>query len=326
MYRSYDIHATNKNVNLPFCICICHHIILQNDASRVLVDEKKCTIGISSEHSNNPDCGPCKKEGKPTKAKIFCENCNAFVCESCKNCHSKFDILRLHSFISINESTRVSLFKEKPENLSKCDCCKGDNNTVEKYCEKHEEFICTECTNLKHKDCEDCNIVSKEWILNGFDVNVHLDELLLKVEYLKEEIQNIKYDCHFSIIPKKDRIKEEADKFKTEIEERTQNLVRKFSNELEDFTADNNTYYSMLENMLKITDAGVDLLKNNKYNKQRAFILTSKLSKNVKDYETILRDLKAGTFPHLVFQRNETLVCMLGDINNIGAVQLIPHS
>ena len=180
------------------------------------------------------------------------------------------------------------------------------------------------CADLKHKECVCSSVSNKDWLFN----QAHIDEILLKVEYLKEEIQKLQYDRYFSYVSEKDRINKEIETYRKEINEWEELLESKILKELAGLTDDNNAVSSLLENMLKVTDADVDMLKTfkSKGNIERVFILTSKISRNLKDYESILRDLKAGTFPHLVFERNEKLACLIRDINDIGTLRLSSSS
>ena len=159
-------------------------IILQTETLKALVSDRKYLEGNSNKLFDSQFCEPCKTEEKTAKATHFCENCNTFICESCKNCHSKFEVLRLHTFVPVNKSS-VCLMNEKTvlQYLFNCNHCHREENFVETYCENHKEFMCMMCADLKHKDC-DCSSINQDFLFN----NAHMDEMLLKAQSVKEEI------------------------------------------------------------------------------------------------------------------------------------------
>ena len=273
----------------------------------------------ANEHIDNPECGPCNTEGTKAKATEYCQDCKTFICDYCKSCHNRFESLRLHSFVHANESIRANSFKEKHENVSKCNC---NNHNFEKYRENHETFICMECADTKNKECEACkNIIEKR---QSYQTNI--DQVLLKVKTLESEIQNLKYDCNFDLIREKDRIKADVEKFKADLDEWIENLEANFLNEVEAMAMSNNTIDLMLKRMLKIANTGAELLKDNTDDRVMTLKLTDELSRSMKDCEQILLDLKGGTVPRLVFERNEKLKSMARDINDIGYLRLLPTS
>ena len=293
--------------------------MLQNGESEVIAEEAIAAETNAIGNSEMPDCGPCKTDGMKTQASEYCQDCRAFVCASCKSCHNKFDSLRIHSFLPADASAQISLLKTKAGNLSKCNC---GNSAVEKYCENHEEIVSMSCADAKHRDCLNCRNITEEWSSN----QANIDELYLKINAFESEANNLKYDCNIDFVSEKNRIKAEVEKFKTDLNEWIESLETIFLEELEAKTASDNTLDQMLEDMFKTAKSDIDILRENKDDKMKTFIVTRNISRNMRDCESLLRDVKAGTLPHLVFERNDKLESLMRNISDIGHVRFFPSS
>ena len=63
------------------------------------------------------DCGLCHAEGVHVNASHFCEDCDSWVCDSCKDSHSKFPDLSTHSITVVDKMIKEK--SSKPSDISR---------------------------------------------------------------------------------------------------------------------------------------------------------------------------------------------------------------
>ena len=71
------------------------------DGSRLL--EVGCDVFCDHE------CGPCSVGGTRKEAKHFCQECQDYLCDSCKGYHGKLAVTRNHNIVSGSEILPVQV-------------------------------------------------------------------------------------------------------------------------------------------------------------------------------------------------------------------------
>ena len=115
------------------------------------------------------------KKHSDIDAIIFCQKCEKYFCNKCKNLHS--DMFEDHLTINLNNSNDIFI-----------DICKENNhkNKLEFYCRVHNTLCCSSCiAKIKeegygqHSDCDVCHIKNiKDEKRNKLKENIkNLEEL-----------------------------------------------------------------------------------------------------------------------------------------------------
>ncbi|XP_053406619.1 gastrula zinc finger protein XlCGF46.1-like [Mercenaria mercenaria] len=99
-----------------------------------------------------PSCALCEESGIRSTASYYCEECEEYLCEMCKESHSIRKATKLHrpvpaSSLKSNDSDEKT---EKEESSKMCDPCTFLNKRVVaiSFCTQCEELLCADCTNL----------------------------------------------------------------------------------------------------------------------------------------------------------------------------------
>lgn len=152
------------------------------------------------EEPKKPDhlCTPCSRERKDVEATNFCPECNEKLCHSCTTQHKKFQILKTHKVVGVNEAP----VKEEPvhEKQKLTDTCKTHaNKLVDLYCTDHDEIGCAACIAIQHKECPEPIHITKQ--ARGLSKSTLPKEI-------REEILRVKKDVFML------KLKRQADKRK----------------------------------------------------------------------------------------------------------------
>ena len=98
------------------------------------------------------ECGLCLAEGQHTEANHFCQDCDSYICVSCKDSHTKFKDLRNHTLLS---------GEKMPRN---CGLCRSEGKTTgaSYYCVNCNSHICDSCqsSHNKFKDLRKHSVLS----------------------------------------------------------------------------------------------------------------------------------------------------------------------
>ena len=131
----------------------CRHITEcpNNDINRLpshlfckqLVEIVEAYSGQGQEDS--PRCGGC---GEKKSLRIYCSDCNFFLCEECVESHRKWKNFSGHHIKEIGnfESSDVQDYARRGN------FCKKHKDEVRFFCEKCQTCICRDCAILEHQD------------------------------------------------------------------------------------------------------------------------------------------------------------------------------
>ena len=138
----------------------CRHITEcpHNDINRLpsnlfckqLVEIVEAYSGQGQEDS--PQCGNCEEK---KSLKVYCFDCNCFLCEDCAEAHKKWKTFRGHHIKEIGKFNSSDV----QDYARKTNVCKNDEDELRYYCDKCKMCICRDCAILEHRDH---NIISFE--------------------------------------------------------------------------------------------------------------------------------------------------------------------
>jgi len=141
--------------------------------------------------SKNKNCSSIEHEKED--AIIYCQTCRVYMCNKCKNFHSK--LCKNHFTYDLNKNTN-EIFTG---------FCKEENHydKLEFYCKTHNKLCCSGCIikikrkgKGQHTDCEICNIEdikdkTIQNLKNIFEkINENKEELKLEVQKIFTKIRN----------------------------------------------------------------------------------------------------------------------------------------
>ena len=101
---------------------------------------------------DSPRCGNCDER---KSLKLYCSDCNCFLCDDCVSFHKKGKIFNGHNVKEISnlKSSDVQDYARKTS------ICKKHDDELRYYCDKCKICICRDCAVLEHRDH---NIISFE--------------------------------------------------------------------------------------------------------------------------------------------------------------------
>ena len=132
-------------------------------------------------------CGMCKKDMRT--ATSYCRDCGNFICSSCVDIHTQWDMFAKHEVIGLDQ------FKVKVKQLDALKkvmlyCSLHQGKELELYCESCEELICHNCIVKKHKDHQ-YDLVSDIFDEQKAKITASLEQVEMQLETLKKAVREI---------------------------------------------------------------------------------------------------------------------------------------
>ena len=115
--------------------------------------------GGTAQEDDSLHCGNCEEKKPP---KVYCFDCNTFLCEKCAGTHSKWRLFKGHHVKEIGEYESSDV----QDYARKSNVCKKHNDKLTFYCENCNICICRDCAILEHRDDRNHHKVSLE---QGFE-------------------------------------------------------------------------------------------------------------------------------------------------------------
>ena len=271
-------------------------------------------------------CGPCKNDGEIKESHYYCEDCKVYLCFECKDEHETFKATKHHSLIQAHMAQRVASAVSKGTFVILCSC--DQKRAVEVYCETHMEVICPSCKTIKHRNCITCLVKDK---INKHTKKQHMD-LMAKAKSLKAEIESCKQIGETNR-KKLDSYKEDCKKdiaaFRREINTMLDKLEKEALTELD--KAAKQTLQAIEKQIAEITsslhalNADLDIMNNaNKTNNDELmFSANAKLSKNLSEYDSLIKEITNGMqSPEMKFQKNTKLTDLFKIGEGLGRIAL----
>ena len=233
------------------------------------------------------------EEHKEYDAIIYCHECKIFICNKCKNYHSK---LFNNNHKIINLDNNMCKINDTFSNICQE---KNHNNKLEFYCKDHNRLCCAACLckikikgNGNHKDCDVCSIkkITKKKKNQLIENIKYLEELSKTIE---QSINELKKN-YLIINENKEKIKMMVHKIFTEI----RNSINKREDELmiEVDKIYDNTFFK--ESLIKESEALPNKIKalikrgNFEENEWKEKIKLPKLINECIFIENNIRDIK----------------------------------
>ena len=277
-----------------------------------------------------PECGPCSRRRRTRIADYFCQDCPEYLCSDCKDYHGDLAGTRNHTIVSgssIPASVRRALgsgSSAAPSLGITCDCNKGQS--VEFYCNSHQDAICKACKTFHHQKCKTCSFQEK---CSGYkaaglkSVLAEIKSLAVKYDRLKQErssdkqeIDKVTEDC-----------KNDIQVFRKEVKTIFDNLESNLLSDVNKWKQGENrrvdqdmSTIDTTENVLKVDSKRVeDAIRGGK--KDVMFVADIQVSKSLNTYKRKLEDLENDIEkPSLAFERNEILVDLVAGIDKLGSL------
>ena len=136
------------------------------------------------------ECGPCSVGGTRREANHYCRECQDSLCDACKGYHGKLAVTRNHNIVS---GSKVPASASTVPGLGiTCGC--NRNQSIEFYCEIHNDVFCNPCKNFHHQKCKISNIKQKS---SGYKSST-LDSVLSKIQSLKNKYDRLRHESRWN--------------------------------------------------------------------------------------------------------------------------------
>ena len=94
---------------------------------------------------DSPQCGNCEEK---KSLKVYCFDCNCFLCEDCGEAHKKWKTFRGHHIKEIGKFNSSDV----QDYARKTNVCKKHEDELRYYCDNCKICICRDCAILEHHD------------------------------------------------------------------------------------------------------------------------------------------------------------------------------
>ena len=133
------------------------------------------------EKVRNPEKAQCDKCGEG-EVRGFCRDCGHFICQLCRDVHSRWREFQSHSVSGLDQVSETSV---KMLSLRKVPvfCPRHTSEPVKIYCETCDELMCYDCAIKTHRDH------SYDLVPDAFPK--HRDALLASLDAIKSELVSV---------------------------------------------------------------------------------------------------------------------------------------
>ena len=233
-------------------------------------------------------CSPCKSEDKTKEANHYCYTCSECLCDDCCSYHRKFKEMRDHKTVSVTEMQKHGSTKQSKVPGDKCGC---SLNSVEIYCEDHDDVICGACNTVKHRKCKTIAIRNKCTNFRDYQMG----SVLKKAKSLETDIENLKRTGEAEKMTEKSilQIKTNCSKLTELLDKMKRNLLKDIDAVKTEYNQTVDRQISSLTTTLQMLHGDCktleDLAKSG--SKEAIFAAEIKISKSLKEYETAMSDI-----------------------------------
>ena len=98
-------------------------------------------------------CRPCRTDQNESAVKYFCDKCQEYLCNACRQSHEQIKITKDHK-ISRAKVRKFSLCKRLQSGILPYQCACNWAQRVTLFCEDHNDAICVLCKHQKHRKCK----------------------------------------------------------------------------------------------------------------------------------------------------------------------------
>ena len=107
---------------------------------------------VDSDRKNN--CNICEDLGLSVRADQYCVSCEQYLCEGCKQYHSRVKATKLHQVIPITDGIPSLISLTLSSESTETSVCKEHGQKLEHFCVSHMTELCEACRLTNHKKCE----------------------------------------------------------------------------------------------------------------------------------------------------------------------------
>ena len=283
------------------------------------------SLHITSDEAPDNLCDPCKFGGIHINGSHYCNTCAEYLCTGCKDSHGRFKATRNHKIVSGKDAGR----DEHKASQFRVFCACDQTLEVSVYCETHNEAVCNTCKSTKHRKCNINTLQAK-----GVTYKVsEIHKVIQKVHNLEDDIKTFQQDRDADVQRIESMVEKSREKIKTfrrdldiyldalensmlsELEETAKKMHRDAEQHLPTCT----TTLKLLGDNAKMLD---DATKCS--NVQMMFAADAKISKRLKELESMMNDFRDEVKPPLLeFERNQKLLNLKQEVKTLGTLRVI---
>ncbi|XP_052790300.1 uncharacterized protein LOC128224492 isoform X1 [Mya arenaria] len=135
---------------------LCESCIILHQRTKLTKTHLPIALELVEEQSKLSDeicveCEPCKLGNERQRAKMFCHECNEYLCANCVILHQRTKLTKTHLPIAIELVGEQS--KQSDEIFVECEPCKLGNKRqdAKKFCPECNEYLCESCVILHQR-------------------------------------------------------------------------------------------------------------------------------------------------------------------------------
>ncbi|KAL3887893.1 hypothetical protein ACJMK2_000281 [Sinanodonta woodiana] len=274
------------------------------------------------------NCQVCCKRGRTTSASSYCNECNKYLCDTCREYHDDLRIICQNSVHRLN--TGIDSKSVNP-NISFVEMCpKHVEERIKLFCIDHSTLCCSTCGFLNHMKCD--NINTLDGMIKEFNVQMKSEKIGTYLKDLENQLKHIKTTVKRNV----ECIQREKDAILHELRTLTSSLNAKLQKIENDLTCCLEQMYTVedinfellggkidsLITAIESDHAQIDLVKTYGSEPQKVIVLHT-MEQNLNRYFSSIsefqEDIKNVSFK---FEVDKIFTSLLNACNGIGTVRV----
>ncbi|XP_045173719.2 uncharacterized protein LOC123535220 [Mercenaria mercenaria] len=179
-------------------------------------DDFSSSLSHSSDDADQLYCLPCKHDGSLLPAFGYCKDCAEHLCETCYKSHRKPAPCRNHILLDKTQMPKTMSPGTTSLDLTET-CDQHHRKVIEYFCKYHKSLGCSICIKMSHRNCKIDYIPD---VSKNYTASSQYKSLLKLLQTLHENMKAITK----SIIEKKNRIQENQERIKADIQKFRQEI------------------------------------------------------------------------------------------------------
>ncbi|XP_045189139.2 uncharacterized protein LOC123546708 [Mercenaria mercenaria] len=115
-------------------------------------DAHENSMHMGSDEDREIFCDPCEIDEQKHLAERYCKNCAEFLCINCYNNHRKYRPTRHHILLDKHEMPTIKNVHIQKD-VCTDHCTYHEDKVIEYYCSSCDQFGCSHCFILGHRNC-----------------------------------------------------------------------------------------------------------------------------------------------------------------------------
>ena len=133
-------------------------------------------------------CNICEEVGLREQADQFCVSCQQYLCEECKQHHSRAKPTKSHQVIGTDEIPSLSSLTLGSDS-NETPLCKDHESAIKYFCISHMTELCQSCRLMEHKQCANVTKIEKA------SCDMFTEEHSIKILKSMEDMKDIFSKC-----------------------------------------------------------------------------------------------------------------------------------